>query len=81
MVRPQDTPLVMRPSTSTVEDNLAVFNRLDGIKMEVMVFTTCRWIGLRQLDALAFNVVNCADMLVVGADHFHVCLDPGCICH
>jgi hypothetical protein len=35
----------------------------------------CGGIALRQLDALAFNLVDGADMLAVGAEHFHMFLD------
>src|SRR3712207_3481600 len=70
-----NTPFVTCLSASTVENHLAVFNRLDCIKMQVMVFTACGGIGLRQLDALSFNMVDRADMLLVGTGHFHVFLN------
>jgi hypothetical protein len=38
-------------------------------------------IGLGQLDALALEMVNLADMSAVGSDHFHMLANLGRICH
>jgi hypothetical protein len=56
-------------------------NCLDRINMEVAVLAACCRICLRQLDAVSFNMVNRAYMLVVRADHFHVLCDLGYVCH
>jgi hypothetical protein len=75
-----DTPLVPRLRSGAVEMHRCVDGR-DTIEMNIAMLAWGGGIALRQFDALALDFIDCADMLTVRAQNFHVLLNLCNICH
>jgi hypothetical protein len=56
-------------------------DQFEGDEVVMPLVTALPAVLLGQLDAVAFDVINCADMNAVGSDDFGMFLDSRCIDH